>query len=53
MSRGVLLLLDVNPKGYEVEEHTDKKVDLKPQMLSTLKNEKSIRSMNLGASLET
>ena len=42
MSRGGGLLLDGNPKGYEVAEHIATKVEVNPRMLSTLKNEKSI-----------
>ena len=45
--------MDGNPKGYEVAEHTDTTVEVNPRMLSTLKNEKSIRSMNPGATFET
>ena len=53
MSRCESLLLDGNPKGYEVAEHIVTKVELNPPMLSTLKNSKSIWSMNPGANLET
>ena len=53
MSRGRCLLLYENPKGYEVAQHIDKKFDVNPQMLSTLKNAKSIWSMNPGAKFET
>ena len=42
MSRGGHLLLDGNTKGYEVADHTATKVEVNPQMLSTLKNAKSI-----------
>ena len=42
MSRGGRLILDVNPKGYEVAEHIATKVEVNSQMLSTLKNAKSI-----------
>ena len=38
MIRGGRLFLNGNPKGYEVAEHTAKKVDVNPQILSTLKN---------------
>ena len=48
MSRGGRLLLDGNPKGYEVSEHIATKVEVNPRMLSTLKNAKSISSMNPG-----
>ena len=37
ISRGVRLVLDLNPKGYEVEEHIAAKVKSNPRMLSTLK----------------
>ena len=37
MSRGGHLLLDRNPKGYEVAEHIATKVEVNPRMLSTLK----------------
>ena len=40
MSRGVILILDVNPKGYVVLEHIPKKVRVNPWMLETLKNYK-------------
>ena len=46
MSRCGSLLLDGNPNGYEVAEHIASKVELNPRMLSTLKNEKFIWSMN-------
>ena len=53
MSRGGRLHLDGNPKGYEVAEHIATKVEVNPRMISTLKNAKSIRSMNLGGDFET
>ena len=53
MSRGGRLLLDGNPNGYEVAYHISTKVDVNPQMLSTLKSAKSIWSMNPGAHLDT
>ena len=53
MSRGGRLLLDGNPKGYEVSEHIATKVEVNPRMLSTLKNAKYIWSMNPGEKLET
>ena len=30
MSRGVILILDVNPKGYEISEHIATKYKVKP-----------------------
>ena len=53
ISRGGRLLLDGNPKGYEVAEHIATKVEVNPRMLSTLKNAKSIWSMNPGGKFET
>ena len=53
MSRGGRLLLDGNPKGCEVAEHIATKVEVNPWMLSTLKNEKSIWSMNPGENFKT
>ena len=53
MSRGGSLILDGNPKGYEVAEHISKKAELNPRMLSTLKNAKSIWSMNPGEIFDT
>ena len=53
ISRGGRLLLDGNPKGYEVADHIATKVEVNPQMLSTLKNAKSIWSFNPGGNLET
>ena len=49
ISRCGCLLLYINPKGYEVAEHKATKVELNPRMILTLKNEKSIWSMNTGA----
>ena len=46
-------LLGINIKGYEVSELIATKVELNPRMLSTLKNAKSILSMNPGANFET
>ena len=40
MSRGVILILDVNPKGYEVSEHIATKVKVNLRMVSTLKKTK-------------
>ena len=40
MSRGVSLIMDINPKGYEVSEHIATKVKVNTWMLSTLKNTK-------------
>ena len=53
ISRGGRLILDGIPKGHEVAEHISTKVEVNPRMLSTLKNEKSIWSMNPGANFET
>ena len=47
------LLLDGNPKGYEVSEHIATKVEVNTQIISTLKNKKSIWSMNPGGNSET
>ena len=46
LSRGSRLILNRNTKGCEVAEHIPKKVEINPQILSTLKNEESIWSMN-------
>ena len=46
ISRGGSLILDRDTKGCEVAKHTSKKVEVNAQMLSTLKNEESIQSMN-------
>ena len=51
ISRSRHLLLDGNTKGYEVAEHIYTKVEVNTRMLSTLKNEKSIWSMNPGGDL--
>ena len=53
ISRGGSLLLGGNPNGYEVADHIDTKVEVNPRMISTLKNAKSILSMNIGANFET
>ena len=45
MSRSGRLLLDGNPKGYEISEHIATKVEVNQRMLSTLKNEKFMWSM--------
>ena len=45
--------MDGNSKGYEVAEHIATKVEVNPRMLSTLKNAKTILSMNPGANFET
>ena len=42
MSRGGRLLLDGNPKGYEVAEHIATKVEVNTRVLLTFKNAKSI-----------
>ena len=38
VSRVGRLLLDGNPKGYDVAEHIATKVEVNPQIISTLKN---------------
>ena len=48
MSGGRCFILDINPKGCEVEKCIATKVEVNPWMISTLKNEKFIRSMNPG-----
>ena len=53
MSRRVRLLMDGNPKGCEIAYYIATKVELNPQMILTLKNEKSIWSMNPGETFET
>ena len=45
MSRGGRLHKERNLKGYEVGEHISTKVEVNPQMLSTLKKGKYIGSM--------
>ena len=47
------LLLDRNQNEDEVEEHITIKREVNIQMISTLKNEKSISSINPGAQFET
>ena len=42
MSKGGLLLLGGSSNGYEVAEHIAKKIEVNPQMLSTVKKEKYI-----------
>ena len=49
---GSLLLAGI-PKGYEVTEHISTKVEVNQQMISALKNQKSIWSMNRRAKFET
>ena len=53
MSRDGSLIMDRNSKGYEVAEHIATKVEVNPRIISTLKNAKSIQSMNPGVDLET
>ena len=53
MSRGGHLLIDGNPNGYEVSAHIATKVEINPQMISTLKKTKSIWNMKPGANFET
>ena len=36
------MILDGNPKGYEVAYYIYKKIEVNPRMLSTLKNVESI-----------
>ena len=47
------MILGENQTGHEIAEHIAKKVKVNPQILSTLKNEISIRSMNPGGEFET
>ena len=47
------LILGVNTIGYEVAEHIAKKIEVNPQMISALKNAKSIWSMKPGAIFKT
>ena len=53
MSRGESLLLDGNPKRYEVVDHVATKLEVNTQMLSTLKDAKSIWSMNPAGDFKT
>ena len=48
MSIVVRLLLDGNPKGYDVADHISTRVEVNPRMLSALKNAKYVLSMNPG-----
>ena len=48
ISRCVCLILYLNPKGYEVSEHTSTKFKANLRMLSTLKKTKNNWSMKLG-----
>ena len=41
MPRGGRLLLDGNPKVYEVAEHIFTKVEVNPRMFSTMKKRKN------------
>ena len=45
--------MDRNPKEYELVDHISTKVEVNPRMISTLKNEKCILTMNPGTNLET
>ena len=38
ISRGYFLLLDRNPKGYELDEYTATNVKVNMRIISTLKN---------------
>ena len=53
MSRGGCLILYVNPKGYEVEEHIATKFEVNPRMISELKKEESIWRKKPGGDFET
>ena len=53
ISRGVSLILDVKPKGYEVSEYIATKVKVKPWMLSELKKTRPNWSMKPGMNFET
>ena len=52
-SRGGIFLLDGKPYGCDVEEHIATKVEVNPQIFSTLKNEKSVLSMKPGEDFGT
>ena len=52
ISRYGHFLLDGNPNLYEVTEHIDTNLEVNPRMLSTLKNAKSIWSMDIGGDFE-
>ena len=43
MSIGISLIMDANPKGYEVSEHIATKVKVNTWMLSTLKNKNQLK----------
>ena len=47
------MLLNVNPKIYEVKEYVATNIEANPWMLSALKNEKPIWSMNPEENFET
>ena len=47
------MLLDGNPNGFEVSEHIATKLEVNKRILSILKNEKYILSMNLGGRFDT
>ena len=53
ISRDGRLILDGNPKGHELAEHIATKVEVNPQIILTLKIEKSIWIMKPGANFET
>ena len=44
ISRGGPLLLDRNPNGYEVAENIVSKVEVNPQMISTLKTKNAFEA---------
>ena len=44
MSRGIIFIMDVNPKEYEVSEHIATKVKVNTWTLSTLKKKKPIEA---------
>ena len=53
ISRDGRLLLDRNPKGYEVTEHIFTKVKVNQRTISTLKGAKYIQIMNPGENVYT
>ena len=53
ISRGGHLLLDGNTKGYKVSDNIATKVEVHPQMLSTLKITKYIYNMHPVEKIET
>ena len=53
MSIGGSFHLDIKPKGYKVKKYIATNVEVNSRMVSTLRNEKSIWSMNPGENFET